>query len=59
MEKVVPKMARRRGSDAWQSRRWVRFCRWCPQALQEKFSFLFILQSVRGQKKAVTVASKY
>jgi len=44
MEEVVPKMMRRRGSYTGQSRRWVRSCRWCPQALQEQlFSFHFIL----------------
>jgi len=32
MEEVMPKMARRRGSDAGQSRRrWVRSCGGCPQ----------------------------
>jgi len=31
MEEVVPKMARRRGSDAGLSRRrWIRSCRGCP-----------------------------
>jgi len=39
MKEVVPKMARRRGSEVGQSRRWVRSCRWCPQALQEEFFF--------------------
>jgi len=40
MEELVPKMARRRSSDEGQSRkRWVRSCRWCPQALQEELSF--------------------
>jgi len=29
---VVPKMARRRGSDTGQSTSWVRACSWCPQA---------------------------
>jgi len=41
---VVPKIARRKGWDAGQfRRRWVRFCRGCPQALQEEFFFHFIL----------------
>jgi len=40
MEEVVPKMVRRRDSDAGQlRRRWVRSCRGCLQ----EFSFLFIL----------------
>jgi len=44
MEEVVPKITRRRGLDAGQSRRrWVRSCSWCPQALQEEFSFRLIL----------------
>jgi len=41
---VEPNMARRRGSDAGQSKkRWVRFCREYRQALQKEFSFRFIL----------------
>jgi len=41
MEEEVPKMARRIGLDAGQSRRKrVRFCRECPQALQEGFRFI-------------------
>jgi len=44
LEEVVPKKVRRRGSDAGQfRRRRVRSCRGCPQALQEEFSFCFIL----------------
>jgi len=42
MEEVVPKMARQRGTDARQSRRWVRSCSYWPHALQEEFSFHFI-----------------
>jgi len=46
MEKVVPKIARQRGSDTGQSRRrWVRSCRGCPQALQEEFSWIIIEHS--------------
>jgi len=53
-------MARRKGSDAGQSRRrGVTSSTWCPQALQEEeFSFRFILQKGRRQEKAVTVAAK-
>jgi len=41
---VVPKMSRRRGTDAGQSRRRrVSSCRGYPQALQEEFSFCFFL----------------
>jgi len=44
MKEVVPKMARRRGSGAGQSRRRrVRSCGRCPQALQAEFSFRFLL----------------
>jgi len=40
---VVPKMTRRRGSDAGQPRRRrVRSCKECSQALHEDFSFRFI-----------------
>jgi len=38
-EVVVPKMARRRGSEEGRYRRWVRSCRRCPQALQKEFAF--------------------
>jgi len=44
MEKVVPKIAHERESDAGQSRkRWIRSCSWWPHALQEIFSYRFIL----------------
>jgi len=42
MEEVVPKMTRRRGSDEGQSRRWVKSCRGCSQALQEEFLFILL-----------------
>jgi len=60
MEEVVPKMARQRNSNAIQFRkRWVRCYKWCPQALQEEFSFFCILHwYIREQKKAVTVEAK-
>jgi len=49
MEEVVPKMARRRASDAGQSRRrWVRSCRRCPQTLHEKFSCTNVSSPQRG-----------
>jgi len=36
MEEVVPKMALRRSSNAGQcQRKWVRSCRWCPQAMKK------------------------
>jgi len=45
-------MALRRGSNAGQSRwRWVRSCRWCPQALQERFSFRFILYKWEDKRR--------
>jgi len=47
---IVPKMARRRGSDAGQSRRWVRFCSWCPQALQEESPFVYSYKTCIGKK---------
>jgi len=48
-----------RSSDAGQSKgRWVRSCRWCPHALQEEFSFNFIVHRYGRQKKAVTMTAK-
>jgi len=48
MEEAVPKMTRRRGSDARHSRRRrARFCRGCLQALHAEFSLLTALTSRR------------
>jgi len=52
MEEVVLKMARRRGSDAGQPRRRsIRSCKGCPQALQEEFSFCFILHRQEDKRR--------
>ena len=48
IEREEPKIDLRKGSEAGQSRRrWLRFCRGCPQALQAEFSFRWSCEDMR------------
>jgi len=58
-EEVVAKMARRRGSDAGQSRRrWVRFCSGFRRRYKNNSPVLSCIgKEGKSQEKAVTVAA--
>ena len=51
IEREEPKIDLRRGSEAGQSRRWLRFCRGCPRALQAEFSFRLILWRYEDKRR--------